>query len=339
MRDWKGDPSQPLVSICCIAYNHESYIDDALEGFLIQETDFPFEILIHEDASTDRTADIIREYKNKYPNLIKPIYQVENQYSKGRKLNAEFNIPRARGEYIAFCEGDDFWIYSGKLKTQVELMMKHDSINLSFHPARKIIEKPVFAEMTIAKRSEHEKIYSLNDVILGGGGFMPTASLMVRRVAVMNLPKFFYEVAPVGDYYIQVIASSKGALYFPGVYSKYRFMHDGSWSRSQLSSKVATERFYKSAAAMKELASYLPSDYLATVKEAFCGLAVRHLFNPIVPFLVKARTFDGEFSFISFREFQKISITKLAPKYIRRLTGRIMVKIRLSSHQFGIWLK
>ncbi|AFJ01907.1 glycosyltransferase [Methylophaga frappieri] len=85
MASWEGDLSSPVVSICCITYNHDAYIEDALEGFLIQETDFPFEILIHDDASTDRTADIIREYEAAYPNLIKPIYQVENQYSQGKK--------------------------------------------------------------------------------------------------------------------------------------------------------------------------------------------------------------------------------------------------------------
>jgi len=75
---------KPLVSICCITYNHEKYIGDAIESFLMQETDFPFEIIIHDDASTDATADIVREYEKKYPDVIKPIYQTENQYSKGK---------------------------------------------------------------------------------------------------------------------------------------------------------------------------------------------------------------------------------------------------------------
>ena len=98
-----------LVSISCITYNHEKYIRDALEGFLMQKTDFKYEILIHDDASTDNTAKIIREYEEKYPDLIKPIYQKENQWSKGNyRISSTFNIPRAKGKYIAFCEGDDF---------------------------------------------------------------------------------------------------------------------------------------------------------------------------------------------------------------------------------------
>lgn len=120
--NWKGDLEKPVVSVCCITYNHEPYIEDALEGFLIQETDFPFEILIHDDASTDRTADIIREYEAKYPKLIKPIYQVENQYSKGALISPTFNYPRAKGQYIAVCEGDDYWTYKKKLQKQYDFM-------------------------------------------------------------------------------------------------------------------------------------------------------------------------------------------------------------------------
>lgn len=97
-----------MVSICCITYNHEKYISEALESFLMQKTSFKYEILIHDDASTDNTAKIIREYEKKFPEIIKPIYQIENQYSKGNKINLVYNFPRAKGKYIAICEGDDY---------------------------------------------------------------------------------------------------------------------------------------------------------------------------------------------------------------------------------------
>ncbi|MFK2238497.1 glycosyltransferase family 2 protein [Bacteroides fragilis] len=108
----------PLVSIFCITYNHSSYIRQCLDGFLIQKTNFPFEVLIHDDASTDDTAGIIKEYEAKYPDIIKPIYQVENQYSKGLDINIVYNLPRARGKYIAMCEGDDYWIDPLKLQNK-----------------------------------------------------------------------------------------------------------------------------------------------------------------------------------------------------------------------------
>ena len=112
----------PLVSISCITYNHCKYIKDAIEGFLMQRTNFPIEILIHDDASTDGTTDIIREYEQKYPDIIKPIYEKENQWNKGRRGSLVFNVPRAKGKYIAFCEGDDYWTDPYKLQKQVDFL-------------------------------------------------------------------------------------------------------------------------------------------------------------------------------------------------------------------------
>jgi len=112
----------PLVSIDCITYNHKQYIRDAIEGFLMQITNFPVEILIHDDASTDGTAEIIREYEKQYPWLIKPVYQTENQYSKHNGIISKIQYARARGKYLAFCEGDDYWTDPYKLQKQVDFL-------------------------------------------------------------------------------------------------------------------------------------------------------------------------------------------------------------------------
>ena len=98
IRSWAGSGAEPVVSICCTAFNHENYIEEALDGFLRQETEFPIEILVHDDASTDSTAEIIYQYTEKYPTLIRPLLQSENQYSKGININPVFNYSRARGE-------------------------------------------------------------------------------------------------------------------------------------------------------------------------------------------------------------------------------------------------
>ena len=112
-----------LVSISCITFNHADHIRECLEGFVNQETSFAFEILIYDDASTDQTADIVKEYELKFPKLIKPIYQKENQYSQGvRGMNIKFNYPRANGKYIALCEGDDYWTDPNKLQKQVDFL-------------------------------------------------------------------------------------------------------------------------------------------------------------------------------------------------------------------------
>lgn len=120
------------VSICCITYNQEDYIAEAINGFLCQKTTFKIEILIHDDASTDSTAKIIQKYKDQYPDLIKPIFQTENQWSKGQRINPKFNFPRAIGKYIAICEGDDVWTDPLKLQRQVEALEEDKNVIITY---------------------------------------------------------------------------------------------------------------------------------------------------------------------------------------------------------------
>jgi glycosyltransferase involved in cell wall biosynthesis len=129
MRNWKGDIDKPIVSVCCTTYNHEPYIAEAIDSFLMQETDFPFEILIRDDCSTDKTAEIVKEYADKYPQLIKPIYEKENTFSKGvRAMPQLYKI--AKGKYIALCEGDDYWIDPLKLQKQVGFLEENDDVSI-----------------------------------------------------------------------------------------------------------------------------------------------------------------------------------------------------------------
>lgn len=122
----------PLVSIWCLAYNHEKYIRDCLDGFVMQKTNFKFEAIIHDDASTDNTARIIQEYADKYPDIIKPIFEKENQYSKhDGSLNRIMN-EHMRGKYVALCEGDDYWIDSYKLQKQVDFLENHNTYSMCF---------------------------------------------------------------------------------------------------------------------------------------------------------------------------------------------------------------
>lgn len=123
---WKSKNTEhPLVSIKCLAFNQEKYIAQTLDGFLMQETDFPFEVIVHDDASKDSTADIIREYEKKYPLIVKPVYQTENQWSKhDGSLTRAANAP-LKGKYIAECEGDDYWIDPLKLQRQVGFLESH----------------------------------------------------------------------------------------------------------------------------------------------------------------------------------------------------------------------
>lgn len=134
----------PTLVICCLAYNHERYIRDALEGFVMQKTDFPFVAIVHDDASTDGTADIIREYAAKYPHIIKPIFETENQYSKGdgsirRIVGDALRVVGAK--YIAMCEGDDYWTDPHKLQKQVSYLDTHPDIVYTCHNYEVITDK------------------------------------------------------------------------------------------------------------------------------------------------------------------------------------------------------
>lgn len=130
--------SEIEVSVICLAYNHEKYIRQTLEGFVNQITSFKYEVIIHDDASTDGTRAIIEEYVKKYPDLFVPIYQEENQYS----INAS-NITKAvykmvRGKYVANCEGDDYWCDSNKLQLQYDALESHPECSICVHQVKGI---------------------------------------------------------------------------------------------------------------------------------------------------------------------------------------------------------
>lgn len=182
--------SEILVAIHCLVYNHEPYLRDCFEGFVMQKTNFRFVAIVHEDCSTDHSADIIREYEAKYPDIFRPIYETKNQYSKhdgslGRIMNAAIDATGAR--YIAMCEGDDYWTDPYKLQKQVDFMEAHPDYSLCF-------------TNTMVKYSDHEEIainhvwdtYTIENIINSnalniderGDNIVPcahTSSVMFRR--------------------------------------------------------------------------------------------------------------------------------------------------------------
>ena len=127
------DSINPLVSVVCTTYNHEAYIRQCLDGFIMQKTDFPFEIIVHDDASTDSTVSIIKEYEDKYPNLFNNIYRTENWFSQKKNIWGYLFTEKARGKYIALCEGDDYWTDPLKLQKQVDILEKNQKISLCCH--------------------------------------------------------------------------------------------------------------------------------------------------------------------------------------------------------------
>lgn len=135
------DNDELMVSIRCLAYNHEPYIRQCLEGFIMQKTNFRFEAVVHDDASTDGTVAIIREYAEKYPNIIKPIYETQNQYSKHDGSLGRIMSAACTGKYIAMCEGDDYWIDPYKLQKQVDFLETHLDYSMSHTSFRYFYEQ------------------------------------------------------------------------------------------------------------------------------------------------------------------------------------------------------
>ncbi len=172
----------PLVSICSITYNHINFIRQALDGFLMQATSFPVEIIIHDDASTDGTAEIIREYQACYPDKIYAILQQENQRSFGKRIFS-FTSEKARGKYIALCEGDDYWISAKKLQTQVEFLEQHPNCSACFHDTQIVFEDKSQESRRYCQNLSKE-FYGFEDLLVTY--IMHTSASMFRRSLVKS---------------------------------------------------------------------------------------------------------------------------------------------------------
>lgn len=224
MERWSENESI-RVSICCITYKQDLYIAQAIDSFLMQMTTFPFEIIVGEDCGGDDTLTILAAYQARYPNLIKVIASEKNIGANSNFLKI-LNI--AQGDYIAVCEGDDYWVDESKLQKQVSSLEQNIQSDICFTAAKTLDSNGATGES--AKHSNNSCIFTLKDVIYGGGGFMPTASLMFRKSIIKKIPDWFL-TAPIGDFYIQIISSLKGgAIYLPDMTVVYRVNAIGSWS-------------------------------------------------------------------------------------------------------------
>lgn len=230
---------EPLVSISCITYNHEPFIRQCLDGFLMQKCDFEYEILIHDDASTDGTQDIIKEYQDKYPEIVKPIFQIENQLSKGvRAINATFNYPRAQGKYIALCEGDDYWTDPLKLQKQVDFLNSTNDCVASAHPSKFVDAlSHKFIRLNLPLHWPKNNRFQLSDIMKFANGHIHTSSIMFKSKYVIPYPLWAIE-APVGDFPLKLLLSYYGSIgYMPDVMSVRNTDVPGSWSNSMTKRK------------------------------------------------------------------------------------------------------
>ncbi|WP_448863843.1 glycosyltransferase family 2 protein [Dorea sp.] len=244
-----------MVSVLCSTYNHERYVAHAIESFLMQKTNFAFEILIYDDASTDSTPDIIKRYAEKHPDIIKPILQSENQMSKGINVNQTYQYPRAKGKYIAFCEGDDYWIDENKLQFQVEWLESHLEDVACVHKYIVVDEDEKIQNIKTFGYYEKEERYSLEDFEMKE---LPSqlASLVCRNIFMdsqKGYPEEFITVKIQGDIKLYLYLLAHGSVYrLPQTYSAYRFIvkkGGNSWS----SRNIGVAKGYRDWMAYQEL--------------------------------------------------------------------------------------
>lgn len=227
-RDSKVE-NEIMVTVYCLAYNHEKYIRDCLEGFVNQKVNFRFEVIVHDDASTDNTAQIIQEYAEKYPDIIKPILQKENQYSKGVNIGKEFLYPNFRGKYIAICEGDDYWCDNSKLQKQVDFLEEHEDYVACVHPTR--VDNYMDGTSFELRAYNEDCTVKVTDVLSKHTPIFHTTSIFFRRKIYEDIPEMCNNNEMWWDYSRLVMFALYGKIYYINeIMSVYRSLTENSWT-------------------------------------------------------------------------------------------------------------
>lgn len=232
------DNQEVLVTIRCCAYNHERFIRQCLEGFVMQKADFRFEAIVHDDASTDNTAAIIREYAEKYPDIIKPIYETENQYSKRDGSLMRIMNAHTRGKYVAICEGDDYWTDPYKLQKQVDFLESHPDYVMCSSRFDKYWQESGVLEEDPDKDFEGAD-YDLQNLI-GGKWLTQTLTVMYRRSALDLKHYARYGMSLDMILFYELLKHGKGYC-FPEVMGVYRYHEGGVWSEVSQNHRRLTE--------------------------------------------------------------------------------------------------
>ncbi len=214
----------PIVSAYMLTYNHAQYIEQAIKGILQQSIDFPFELVIGEDCSTDGTREIVFEYQKKYPNIIRVITSDNNI---GMMNNSTRTLQACRGKYIAFCEGDDYWIDPLKLQKQVDFLDSHPECSACFHNVNVEFENNP-EKNHIFHNTKMKELYTLVDIV--SDYFIPTCSTIFRAGLFVDFPDWYLKM-PMGDWPLHVLNAQYGDYgYIDEILSSYRVHDGGVWS-------------------------------------------------------------------------------------------------------------
>ncbi len=213
------------VSALITAYNHEKYIAQALDGILMQEVDFDFEVVVGDDCSTDRTREIVLDYARRHPGVIRTVFPERNLGDGGKPMLVE-TVRACRGEYVAMMDGDDYWTAPYKLRRQAEFLDAHPECSLCHHDVRVVAEEG--AEPPDRSGSRPPAFATLEDLL--HDNFVQSPTPMIRREAIAEFPAWYY-ASPWGDYPLYVMAAEKGLLgYIDEPMAVYRVHPGGIWS-------------------------------------------------------------------------------------------------------------
>ena len=257
---------KPKVSVAMITYGHEKYIKEAIEGVLMQVCDFEIELIVANDKSPDKTEVVVMDIIKNHPNghWIKYTRHEDN---KGMMPNFMWSLEQCEGQYIALCEGDDYWIDPSKLQKQVDLMEANTDCTLVFHSANCINYYYKVLGLHGPRIKQTYEFFDIKDAILQASTLIPTNAMLFQAKYVKGeLPVWFKE-APVGDIPLMLLLARKGKLGFINeVMSNYRIMTHESWTRQVLIDKrKRVEHFFKIKKMWFDFNEWTKGDYRITV--------------------------------------------------------------------------
>lgn len=300
----KADWSNPSVTFLCTTYNQEDYIGQTIESFLAQKTSFPYQILIHDDKSTDGTKNVIESYRLRYPNIMKCIYQDENKYSQGISPIL-IAAKESDGDYIALCEGDDYWNNEDKIENQFNLMMSDDSISMVVAPGERLRDGELLSDLH-CYYGPNEKSVTAQDILNVPGMFAPTPSYMVKKSYLINAEEAFIG-APVRDTFIELYCAVFGKLvYSPEVGSVYRLAAKNSWSETMARNKIDNQLKFidsmqKTIEKSRKIKGFEDLDWSVKLSAMYYTLALYYLKEKEFEHFSKAIEKSYNYSFI-FRQ-------------------------------------
>lgn len=276
----KFTSEKPLISILCTCYNHAEYISDAIKGFLIQKTYYPFEIIVHDDCSSDESRSIISSYQERYPRLIKTIFQTKNVYQKDKQSPLRNCLNLAKGDYIALCDGDDFWFHEDKLQAQMSLLLDSSDYAMVVGPGLMGSGNPDEARLHCNYGNEILWITDTDAVLCKGGQFAPTASYLLKRVVLDFIYDDRYSEVSVTDIFIELHALRLGGIiYKPGATSYYRLATAESWSyRMKIGGSRSLLEYFNALCRLIEKDRYLSElDWSFKKSYLFSGISLAFL--------------------------------------------------------------